>query len=83
MACIALGWLGSNVVLCSAPGLDPIAAAAAPPAAHRALANGGSGDGGAGARVEAGACQVLVFPKRHLDFGSLVASYDLKRVRDL
>ncbi|KIY91851.1 hypothetical protein MNEG_16112, partial [Monoraphidium neglectum] len=105
VSCVALGWLGGNVVACSAPSIDPVIAAtsqwalarAAPPG-HRGGGGGGgggtpngnggaaaAGGGGGGAggvahgKGEAAGCQILVFPKRHLDFGSLVASYDLKR----
>lgn len=91
MACVALGWLGSHVVACSAPAIDPVEATAVPGAAAPAApsdsmreSGGGGGapaGGTGGGKGEVGArCQVLVFPKTHLDFGSLVASYDLKKV---
>ncbi|KAI8463229.1 MAG: hypothetical protein J3K34DRAFT_462531 [Monoraphidium minutum] len=75
VAAAALGWLGGCVVVASAPGSDPAAAAAAPPSGRPRTPGGGGGAGGGGG---GGSC-VLVFPKRHLDFGSLVASYELKR----
>jgi hypothetical protein len=74
VAALSVGWLGGDVAVVSAPGADPAAAAAEPPSSGPAADASAGGAGGGG-------CQVLVFSKRHLDFGSLVASYDLKRVR--
>ncbi|KAI8472364.1 MAG: RIC1-domain-containing protein [Monoraphidium minutum] len=102
VSCAALGWVGSHVVACSAPGWDAVhcatsqwalahagggAAAAANGLSTRGslASGGGGGEGGGGggggkAKGEGGGCQILVFPKKHLDFSSLVASYDLTRV---
>ncbi|GBF93019.1 hypothetical protein Rsub_05630 [Raphidocelis subcapitata] len=84
VSAVALGWLGSCLVACSAPNADAVSAADAARGAARAARAGAGGSsggaGGGGGRSDATGCQILVFPKHHLEFGSLVASHDLKRV---
>lgn len=85
MSCVALGWLSGCVVVASCsststevPGsTNPAAAAAAAAAVASAAVTGLDLTRGAGAGFR---CQLLLFPRNHLDFGSLVASTTLKKV---
>ena len=90
---VALGWLDSSVVVCSlvqqegASGsvLGSAAAAAGVPSGPGTGGCGGDGDTEFSCELPSadgggkGPCQLLVFPKSHLDFSSLVASYQLPR----
>lgn len=86
MSCVALGWLPGCVVVASCsstnpepPGtVTPAAAAAAAAAVTSAAASGLDLTRGAGAGFK---CQLLLFPRNHLDFGSVVASTTLSKVR--
>lgn len=85
MSCVALGWLSSCVVVasCTSTGPEPpgattpAAAAAASMAVASAAASGLDLTRGAGAGFK---CQLLLFPRNHLDFSSVVASTTLHKV---
>ncbi|KAF8071370.1 R06F6.8 [Scenedesmus sp. PABB004] len=89
VSCIALGWLGDLVVACScapAPGAaDGGSAAAAAAAAATAAAAAAAAAAASGAELSIGAgagfrCQLLLFPRNHLDLSSVVASHTLAKV---
>jgi hypothetical protein len=85
VSCVALGWLSGCVVVASCtstspepPGATtPAAAAAASVAVASAAASGLDLTRGAGAGFK---CQLLLFPRNHLDFSSVVASTTLSKV---
>lgn len=85
VSCVALGWLSGCVVAvsCSStapepPGTTTPAAAAAAAAAVASAASAGLDlTRGAGAGFS---CQLLLFPRNHLDFSSVVASTTLQKV---
>jgi len=81
VSCVALSWLGDCVAAAactaaSSAGGAPEAAAAAAVAA--AAASGAQLDCGVGGGVT---CQLLLFPRSHLDLTSLTASYTLPKAR--
>lgn len=85
MTCVALGWLSGCVVAASCSSsstepasLSPAAAAAASAAVASAAATGLDLSRGAGVGIK---CQLLLFPRNHLDFSSVVASTTLNKVR--
>lgn len=90
MSAVALGWLQGCVLACSCTSLTGVEATKAAPAAAAAAASAATAAAVAAAAASGvdlskglGAgfrCQLLMFPKNHLDFSSLVASYTLSRV---
>lgn len=84
VSCVAMGWLSGCVVVasCSTTGpepavMSPAATAAAAAAVSSAAATGLDLTRGAGAGFK---CQLLLFPRNHLDFSSVVASTTLHKV---
>lgn len=91
VSCVGLGWLSGFVVACSCSPLtgssdaasSAAAAAAASAAAAAAAVAAAAGSGvdlsrGLGAGFK---CQLLLFPRGHLDLSAVAASYTLSKVR--
>lgn len=91
VSCVALGWLSGCVVVasCSSTGPEPPGAASSPAAAAAAaaaVASAAAAAAGLDLTRGAGAgfkCQLLLFPRNHLDFSSVVASATLHKVSKL
>jgi hypothetical protein len=91
VSCVGLGWLSGFVAACSCSPLtgssdaasSAAAASAASAAAAAAAVAAAAGSGvdlsrGLGAGFK---CQLLLFPRSHLDLSAVVASYTLSKVR--
>jgi hypothetical protein len=92
VSCVGLGWLSGFVAACSCSPLtgssDATSSAAAAAAAASAAAAAAAVAAAAGSGVDLsrglGAgfkCQLLLFPRSHLDLSAVVASYTLNKVR--
>lgn len=86
VSCVALGWLSGCVVVasCSSTGPEPPGSSTPAAAAATAAAVASAAESGLDLTRGAGAgfkCQLLLFPRNHLDFGSVVASTTLNKVQ--
>jgi hypothetical protein len=83
--CVGLGWLPGSVVVasCSSIGPEPPGSTTPAAAAATAAAVASAAESGLDLTRGAGAgfkCQLLLFPRNHLDFGAVVASTTLNKV---